>query len=189
MLSKRPYLVPAFYDWILDQGHAPHLVVDADAEEVMVPTQFVEDGHIQLNISPSAVRDFHMDRVGISFEARFGGQPERVFVPMHAIRAIVDRDSGQGATFPDEPEETFPQSEDDLEGAPAPKSESKGRPQLRAVPGSEEGATDKESGASSSPKSDDESDVAPDDGGPDDDPPPSPPSGGGKGGPSLRVVK
>ncbi|MFI9654187.1 ClpXP protease specificity-enhancing factor [Guyparkeria sp. GHLCS8-2] len=189
MLSKRPYLVPAFYDWILDQGHTPHLVVDADAEEVMVPTQFVEDGHIQLNISPSAVRDFHMDRAGISFEARFGGQPERVFVPMHAVRAIVDRDSGQGATFPDEPEETFPQSDDDREGTPAPKSGSKGRPQLRAVPGGEDGATDKDTAGSSPRRSDDGTDADPGADGPDDDPPPSPPSGGGKGGPSLRVVK
>ncbi len=189
MLSKRPYLVPAFYDWILDQGHTPHLVVNATAQEVMVPTQFVEDGHIQLNISPSAVRDFYMDRVGISFEARFGGQPERVFVPMHAVRAIVDRDSGQGATFPDEPEETFPQSEEDREGAPAPKSENAGRPQLRAVPGGEDGATVKAADDSSSRDSDSGSDADSDGGGPDDDPPPSSPSGGGKSGPSLRVVK
>lgn len=178
MLSKRPYLVPAFYDWIVDQGHVPHLVVNADAPDVMVPTQFVEDGHIQLNISPSAVRDFHMDRVGISFEARFGGQPERVFVPMHAVRAIVDRDSGQGATFPDEPEETFPQSDDDREGAPAPKADGKGKPQLRAVPAGDDGESDKTT-----------SDSSPDGEGPDDDPPPTSPSGGGKGGPSLRVVK
>ncbi|MFN2381133.1 MAG: stringent starvation protein B [Guyparkeria sp.] len=184
MLSKRPYLVPAFYDWILDQGHVPHLVVNADAPDVMVPTQFVEDGHIQLNISPSACRDFHMDRVGISFEARFGGRPERVFVPMHAVRAIVDRDSGQGATFPDEPEETFPRSDDDLEGVPAPTSEGKNRPQLRAVPGGEDGESDKDAAGSSSR---DAADPTDDGDGSDDDPPPS--GGGGKGGPSLRVVK
>ncbi|MFP4251090.1 MAG: stringent starvation protein B [Guyparkeria sp.] len=185
MLSKRPYLIPAFYDWILDQGHVPHLVVNADAPDVMVPARFVEDGHIQLNINPSAVRDFHMDRVGISFEARFGGQPERVFVPMHAVRAIVDRDSGQGATFPDEPEETFPQSDGDREGAPAPTSSGKGRPQLRAVPGGEETASEKSGSDASAGDSPEESDGS----GPDDDPPPTSPSGGGKGGPSLRVVK
>ncbi len=186
MLSKRPYLVPAFYDWILDQGHVPHLVVNAEAAEVMVPTQFVENGHIQLNISPSAVRDFHMDRVGISFEARFGGKPERVFVPMHAVRAIVDRDSGQGATFPDDPEETFPRSEDDIEGAPAPGSGSAGRPALRAVSGGEDGSSDKEGPGK---ESDGRGGAGPKDDDPDDDPPPTSPSGGGKGGPSLRVVK
>lgn len=187
MLSKRPYLVPAFYDWIVDQGHVPHLVVDATVDGVMVPGNLVEEGHIQLNISPTAVRDFHMDRVGISFEARFGGQPERVFVPMPAIRAIVDRDSGQGATFPDEPGETFPDNEGGESapaGAPA-ANRGQGAPHLRAVPGggSDEAAGDDRSGASGAPESKD----ADDGNDPDDDPPPS---GGGKGGgPSLRVVK
>lgn len=181
MLSKRPYLVPAFYDWIVDQGHVPHLVVNADADGVMVPANFVEDGHIQLNVGPNAVRDFHMDRVGISFEARFAGQPEQIYVPMYAVRAIVDRDSGQGATFADEPDETFPQ-DDDMTSAPteAPADGRKGRPQLRAVPGGEDGSEKGES------RGDDRSRDSGD--GPDDDPPPSG-GGGGKGGPSLRVVK
>ena len=180
MLSKRPYLVPAFYDWIVDQGHVPHLVVNADAEGVMVPTAFVEDGHIQLNVGPNAVRNFHMDRVGISFEARFAGQPEQIFVPMYAVRAIVDRDSGQGATFADEPEETFPQDDDGTATpAAAPGDGRKGRPQLRAVRGGEDGGSDSDE----SPR-----DGRSDDDGPDDDPPPSG-GGGGKGGPSLRVVK
>ncbi|MCL7743939.1 ClpXP protease specificity-enhancing factor SspB [Guyparkeria hydrothermalis] len=180
MLSKRPYLIPAFYDWIVDQGHVPHLVVNAHAEGVMVPTVFVEDGHIQLNIGPNAVRDFYMDRVAISFEARFAGQPEQVYVPMHAVKAIVDRDSGQGATFSDEPEETFPQSDDVGAGSTeAPTTGRKGRPQLRAVRGNEEAGSDPEIS---------KRDGKPDDGGPDDDPPPGG-GGGGKGGPSLRVVK
>lgn len=183
MLSKRPYLVPAFYDWIVDQGHVPHLVVNAEADGVMVPTAFVEDGHIQLNIGPSAVRDFHMDRSGISFEARFAGQPERIHVPMHAILAIVDRDSGQGATFPDEPGETFPEGEGAATPPPAGKPERKGAPHLRAVPdsGAENPAGEETAsgGSSRSGKSSDED--------PDDDPPPG--GGGGKGGPSLRVIK
>ena len=183
MLSKRPYLVPAFYDWIVDQGHVPHLVVNADAEGVMVPAAFVEDGHIQLNVGPNAVRNFHMDRVGISFEARFAGQPEQIFVPMYAVRAIVDRDSGQGATFADEPEETFPQDDDmsagPAEAAPSNRPKGKSRPQLRAVRGGEDAGSEK---GDSSQTDNGES------GGPDDDPPPGG-GGGGKGGPSLRVVK
>ena len=178
MLSKRPYLVPAFYDWIVDQGHVPHLVVNADADGVMVPAAFVEDGHIQLNVGPNAVRNFHMDRVSISFEARFAGQPEQIYVPMHAVRAIVDRDSGQGATFADEPEETFPQGDDTGAASAQPAPTGKGRPQLRAVRGGDEGAT-QSGGVSQSDK--------PDGDDPDDDPPPG--GGGGKGGPSLRVVK
>jgi len=181
MLSKRPYLIPAFYDWIVDQGHVPHLVVNADAEGVVVPGDFVEDGHIQLNAGPSAVRDFHMDRTGISFEARFAGKPERIYVPMHAVRAVVDRDTGQGATFPDEPGEEFPDAAETT-AAPADSS-GKGGPHLRAVPGgSESGSEQKDDPADKS-----NSDEPDGDGPPDDDPPPS--GGGGKGGPSLRVVK
>ncbi|HHQ68903.1 MAG TPA: ClpXP protease specificity-enhancing factor, partial [Halothiobacillaceae bacterium] len=99
MLSKRPYLIPAFYQWIVDQGHVPHLVVDATTDGVLVPQAFVQDGRIQLNISPNAVRDFHISKTAISFEARFGGKPEYIYIPMPAIIAIVDRDSGQGASF------------------------------------------------------------------------------------------
>jgi len=180
MLSRRPYLVPAFYDWIVDQGHVPHLVVNADAEGVMVPATFVEDGHIQLNVGPSAVRDFHMDRSGISFEARFAGKPERIYVPMHAVRAVVDRDTGQGATFPDEPGEEFP---DATETPAAPVDSSrKGAPHLRPVP---DGSGDGSDASEARPDEGDKRDT--DDGPPDDDPPPS--GGGGKGGPSLRVVK
>ncbi len=182
MLSKRPYLVPAFYDWIVDQGHVPHLVVNADADGVMVPAGFVQDGHIQLNIGPSAVRDFHMDRSGISFEARFAGQPERIYVPMHAIRAIVDRDSGQGATFPDEPDETFPGEEGETSPLRSGKSAPRRAPHLRAVPG---GGADEDEGESSKGDPSGQGDRSPDDD--PDDPPPG--GGGGKGGPSLRVIK
>ncbi|HSH84925.1 MAG TPA: ClpXP protease specificity-enhancing factor SspB [Guyparkeria sp.] len=187
MLSKRPYLVPAFYDWIVDQGHVPHLVVNAEADGVMVPAGFVEDGHIQLNIGPSAVRDFHMDRMGISFEARFAGQPERIHVPMYAVRAIIDSQSGQGATFPDEPGEVFPQDGDEIvpvELATKPKS-GRPQPQLRAIRG---GETDAAAIRTKDRTQGDDSD----DDGPDDDPPPSGgpgPGPGKKSGPSLRVVK
>jgi stringent starvation protein B len=184
MLSKRPYLVPAFYDWIVYQGHVPHLVVEAGLPGVMVPAAFVDDGYIQLNIGPSAVRDFHMDRAAISFEARFAGKPERIYVPMAAVRAIIDRDTGQGANFPDEPGETFPDAPEGEGAAPA------GRPTLRAVDGGEPddaGSAEEAEGDS-----------------PDDDPPDGPGGGpgsgpgggsgggkgpGGKGGPKLRVVK
>lgn len=107
MLSKRPYLVRALYDWTVDQGHVPILVVDATVSGVKVPVDFVENGQIHLNIGPSAVRHFSMDRAGVGFEARFGGKPELIFVPMRAILGIYDRDEGSGAQFPPEPGEEF----------------------------------------------------------------------------------
>lgn len=111
MLSKRPYLLQALYDWIVDQGHVPHIVVDASVSETHVPQQYVKDGQIQLNISPSAVRNFLMDRTALSFEARFSGSPFQVYVPMRAIMAVFDRDTGNGMAFEHEPGEEFPGEE------------------------------------------------------------------------------
>jgi stringent starvation protein B len=112
MLSKRPYLIRALYDWTVDQGHVPIIVVDATVSGVLVPQAHVDEGQIHLNISPSAVRNFAMDRKSIAFEARFAGKPEAIYVPMRAIIGIYDRDFGSGAQFPPEPDEEF---EDDNE--------------------------------------------------------------------------
>lgn len=129
MLSKRPYLVRALYDWTVDQGHVPILVVDATVSGVKVPVDFVENGQIHLNIGPNAVRHFSMDRAGVGFEARFAGKPELIFVPMRAVLGIYDRDEGSGAQFPHEPGEEFldeaPETGLSLVGAPEPKNSNK----------------------------------------------------------------
>jgi len=164
MLSKRPYLLQALYDWIVDQGHVPHIVVDANVEGAQVPTQYVQDGQIQLNIGPTAVRSFLMDRSALSFEARFGGVPFQVYVPMRAILAIFDRESGNGMAFEVEPDEEFP-GEDASASAESPIP-------LHVADEAEvsEGSAADEDGD-----------------GPDDDPPPG--GGGKRSGPSLRLVK
>ncbi|TMP21110.1 ClpXP protease specificity-enhancing factor, partial [Pseudoalteromonas rubra] len=96
---NRPYLLRAFYDWIVDNQCTPHLVVNADFPNVQVPTQFVQDGQIVLNISPSAVTQFSMDNALLTFNARFGGQPMQVYVPMGAVLAIYARENGEGTVF------------------------------------------------------------------------------------------
>lgn len=175
MLSKRPYLVQALYEWTVDQGHVPIIVVDATVSRVMVPAAHVEEGKIHLNISPSAVRDFSIDRSAIAFEARFGGTPQSVFVPMRAIVGIYDRDSGSGAQFPPEPDEEF-MDDDDQPTAPglslAGTQPARSPTPIRSVP---------------DPKPSVQADKKGQDGneGPDDEPP-SPK--GPKGSP-LRIVK
>ena len=56
MSPKRPYLLRAFYEWIVDNNMTPHILVDARSNQVSVPRQFVKDGRIVLNISPTAVK-------------------------------------------------------------------------------------------------------------------------------------
>ncbi|MFQ2738817.1 ClpXP protease specificity-enhancing factor [Aeromonas caviae] len=103
MTPSRPYLLRAFFDWLLDNDLTPHLVVNANIPHVMVPMQFVQDGQIVLNIAPRAVGQFHMDNDAVSFSARFGGVSQQVYIPMAAVLAIHARENGVGTLFPPEP--------------------------------------------------------------------------------------
>lgn len=102
MNSNRPYLLRAFYDWILDNECTPYIVVEADMPHVAVPQQTVKDGQVVLNINPSAVQSFQMDKQQITFSARFGGVPFEVYIPIYAISAIYARENGAGTMFPPE---------------------------------------------------------------------------------------
>ena len=113
MTSNRPYLLRAFFDWIVDNECTPHLVVNADFPAVQIPTQFIQDGQIVLNISPSAVTQFSMDNQQLSFSARFGGQPMQVYVPIGAVLAIYARENGEGTVFT---ADEFLEDEDDFVG-------------------------------------------------------------------------
>ncbi len=55
---------------------------------VVVPTQFVQDGRIVLNVSMGAVRHLLIDKEAVSFEARFSGKPMQVYVPMPAALSV-----------------------------------------------------------------------------------------------------
>ncbi|WP_280562315.1 ClpXP protease specificity-enhancing factor [Chromohalobacter sp. 48-RD10] len=160
MLSSRPYLARALYEWLLDNGHTPYIVVDAEREGVNVPRQSVQNGQIVLNIAPSAVRDLYIENAAVTFGARFSGQPMDVIVPMEALIALYARENGVGMVFGHEPvmpeaeasEGDDTQPEDDgerpaLEGVESPDDEeaseaesesddaprTKGRPSLRVV--------------------------------------------------------
>ena len=54
LTSNKPYLIRAIYDWIVDNELTPYLVVDAMADYVQVPQEYIEDGKIILNISPGS---------------------------------------------------------------------------------------------------------------------------------------
>lgn len=99
MTSNQPYLLRAFYEWIVDNDLTPYIVVDATNELVEVPQDFVKDGQIVLNVSPSACVNFSLDVEGLSFQARFGGQPRRLSMPCEAVMAIYARENGAGTVF------------------------------------------------------------------------------------------
>lgn len=94
--SRRPYLIRAMYDWLVDNDFSPHLLVDIAVEGVQVPPGYAQDGKIVLNVSPTAVRGLSLENEGISFEARFSGRAMTVWVPTHAVLAIYARENGEG---------------------------------------------------------------------------------------------
>ena len=54
-LSTKPYLIRALYEWCVDSGYTPQIMVVVDAH-TRVPPGFVKDGQIVLNISAGATR-------------------------------------------------------------------------------------------------------------------------------------
>ncbi|MBU3020952.1 ClpXP protease specificity-enhancing factor [Aestuariibacter sp. A3R04] len=99
MTPNQPYLLRAFFDWIVDNQLTPYIVVDATIERVDVPREFVKDGQIVLNVSPAACVNFALDLDALSFQARFGGQPRQLFIPCQAVLAIYARENGAGTVF------------------------------------------------------------------------------------------
>jgi stringent starvation protein B len=102
MTSNRPYLIRALYDWLVDNGQTPYLLVNADYKGTIVPRRFVEDGRIVLNIDPAAISELHLGNEWISFSARFSGVAEDILVPPSAVQGIYAKENGQGMLFPDE---------------------------------------------------------------------------------------
>ena len=99
MSSSRPYLVRAMYEWIVDNNCTPYVLVDAHAPGVQVPQQYVENGQIVLNIAPGAVANMELGNELMRFNARFGGVPTDVLVPIAAIRGLYARENGRGMVF------------------------------------------------------------------------------------------
>ncbi|BAJ00464.1 ClpXP protease specificity-enhancing factor [Shewanella violacea] len=99
MTPNRPYLLQAYYDWLMDNDLTPHVVVDAYVPGTQVPQQYVKDGQIVLNITSTAVSNLQIGHDFIEFNARFGGVPQQVVLPMAAIVAIYARENGAGTVF------------------------------------------------------------------------------------------
>ena len=113
MSSNQPYLLRALYDWIVDNSLTPYVLVNAEAERVDVPSQYIDNGKIVLNISPSAVSSLELGNDYVVFNARFAGRPMDVSFPISAVLAIYARENGQGMVFNESGSEPPPAPEPD----------------------------------------------------------------------------
>jgi stringent starvation protein B len=129
MRSQRPYLLRALYEWIVDSGCTPHLLVDAGWPGLIVPPSAISDGRVVLNVAPEAVRDFLIGDAEIEVQCRFAGVPHAVVIPVDGVLAIYARENGAGMAFeavepppPEEvPAESGPPADPDGEDEPPPR--------------------------------------------------------------------
>ncbi len=119
--SNKPYLLRAIYEWVLDNEATPHILIAALNPQVDVPQQFVEDGKIILNVSPSAANNLLIDDDGVSFSARFGGKPYTIYSPIGSVLALYASETGEGMSFEEEDFDGTPPNDPD-DKPPSPKS-------------------------------------------------------------------
>ena len=96
--SAKPFLVRALYEWCVEQGYTPYLAVRVDAR-TRVPTGFVKNGEIVLNVGPLATHQLTMDNDWVLFNARFNGESQEVAVPFAAVIGIFAKETGYGMGF------------------------------------------------------------------------------------------
>jgi stringent starvation protein B len=100
--SNKPYLIRALHQWCTDFGFTPFIAVFVD-QRVEVPMEYVKNNEIVLNLSVEACHQLQIENEWISFQARFGGVPKRIMVPISHVLAIYARENGQGMSFPFDP--------------------------------------------------------------------------------------
>jgi stringent starvation protein B len=96
--SAKPYLIRAICEWCADNGLTPYLAVKVNAQ-TRVPTAYVKNGEIVLNISSGATRRLTIDNERVQFTARFNGVSQEVSVPTAAVSGIFAKESGYGFAF------------------------------------------------------------------------------------------
>jgi stringent starvation protein B len=124
MTPLKPYLIRSIYEWIIDNQFTPHLLVDAENPNAILPTDYIEEGKIVLNMRPEAIQGLTLGNEEIQFNARFSGNPLHIVVPTSAVLAIYAKENGKGMVF---------DSEEYNDDAPPPEKKKQGKPQLKIV--------------------------------------------------------
>ncbi|OAI50737.1 hypothetical protein AYO46_09480 [Betaproteobacteria bacterium SCGC AG-212-J23] len=144
-IPTKPYLLRALFEWCVDNGYTPYLYVKVDAH-TQVPTEYVREGQITLNISPNAVHKLQMGNELIECSARFGGVARQISVPVGNVQALRAKETGNGLIFDVEGAKAAVQAHAETDTAsntrapslpaPAPeppKKPSGGKPTLRRI--------------------------------------------------------
>jgi stringent starvation protein B len=128
MTPLKPYLIRSIYEWLVDNSLTPHLLVNAEYPGSVLPTDYIENGKIVLNIRPEAVQGLLLGNEEIQFNARFAGRAMHISTSTKAVLAIYAKENGKGMVFD-------PEEENDDNDTPPPQPEPRvvKKPQLKIV--------------------------------------------------------
>lgn len=133
MVTTKPYLIRAIFEWCMDQGFTPYLAVVVD-ERTRVPREYVQDGQIVLNVGAEATNQLQLGNEEITFKARFNGVAFPVQVPVAAVAAIYARENGQGMAFDIDEAAMAEEGASSSEAAPGSEPGAAAEPQPAATP-------------------------------------------------------
>lgn len=131
--STKPYLIRAMHEWCSDSGFTPYVSVQVDAN-TRVPTEFVKNGEIVLNVGHDATHRLTIGNERIQFAARFNGVSRECSIPVEAVTGIFAKENGQGLFFPrggGAPESTAPTAT--AETTPPAGTPNGGKPKLQVI--------------------------------------------------------
>ncbi|AGF46574.1 stringent starvation protein B [Candidatus Kinetoplastibacterium desouzaii TCC079E] len=97
-ISTKPYFIRAIFDWCVDNNYSPYIFVDVN-KDTIVPINHIQNGKIILNISNEATNNLIIDNIKISFQTRFNGVLENIFIPIDRIISIYAQETGEGMQF------------------------------------------------------------------------------------------
>ncbi len=123
MTSLKPYLIRSVYEWIVDNDLTPHLLVNAEINKGNLPTNYIEDGKIILNMRPQAIAALSLGNEFIEFNAKFSGKPMQIAASVNAVMAIYAKENGKGLVF----------DQENNDNEPPPVQTPPNKPSLRVV--------------------------------------------------------
>lgn len=95
LTNPTKYVLPALYQWMLDNDVSPHLLVSLEHPGVSIPALRIDGASVILNLSPGAIANLSFGEV-VSFRARFHGRDCLVTLPYESIISIFCKETGGG---------------------------------------------------------------------------------------------
>lgn len=97
-------MIPGFFNvvyyYLVEQGKTVYIYCKPSEEARVPPNYLGSDGSIVLNISPQAVTNLQVDTEGVSFTARFNGNPFKVYLLLTDVLAITTKEYDMSFPYP-----------------------------------------------------------------------------------------